>query len=1046
MKNFYITVIQGISMPILLLLTSLMSDCFAQEKQMINLVDSHPVVKEQNSFRGSFTKQATATQPLPVMDLEKFVPASNSIQKLKSISPSFEVMPKTLRPELKSAQELSTGLAFKCDGSPVAIEDEYVAQSGQDLVIGAPGLIANDIDPEGDAIIAANFFAPSHGTLTSIVTNGSFVYVPDNGFTGIDTFQYRIRDANLNFSDYANVIIHVVEPFNRNPIAVADEFAVSAGTTLTVSAPGLIANDIDPDGDAVIAANFYAPSHGTLTSIVTNGSFIYVSDDGFTGIDTFRYRIRDAELNFSDYADVVIHVYEPFNRNPIAVADEFTVSAGTTLTVNAPGLLANDIDPDGDAVIAANFYAPSHGTLTSIVTNGSFIYVPDDGFTGVDTFRYRIRDAELNFSDFVNVIVKVVDSQVNPIASEDFYVTGENQTLTVAAPGLIANDIDPEGDAIIAANFFAPSHGTLTSIVTNGSFVYVPDNGFTGIDTFQYRIRDANLNFSDYANVIIHVVEPFNRNPIAVADEFAVSAGTTLTVSAPGLIANDIDPDGDAVIAANFYAPSHGTLTSIVTNGSFIYVSDDGFTGIDTFRYRIRDAELNFSDYADVVIHVYEPFNRNPIAVADEFTVSAGTTLTVNAPGLLANDIDPDGDAVIAANFYAPSHGTLTSIVTNGSFIYVPDDGFTGVDTFRYRIRDAELNFSDYVNVIVNVFGEYQPPVASAADIVTECQGPEGTPVTLDGSASTFMGNTTIQYTWYENGSIIAGPSSLQTAEVILMMGVYTVTLMVEDECGNTSTDDATVTVEDTSGPLVVASFLPTSQANYFEISCSAEDVCSEVVSSLSVIRIPELVNPVITLKNQSKYALEIDMEKNTVSVKAPDASSFWATILSNGGVVVGDGQVISAKYDKNKYKYSFDASGNLLSVEGNIVTLKCTATDSYGNTSESEAILPENMLKSVIGEAPISNDEEFTGLYRNYPNPFSQRTTIEYRLEIPSYLTVSVFDQVGRMVEELEANQMPAGIHRVIWDAASYKPGVYYYMIEYNGIQLSDKMILLRH
>ena len=248
----------------------------------------------------------------------------------------------------------------------------------------------------------------------------------------------------------------------------------------------------------------------------------------------------------------------------------------------------------------------------------------------------------------------------------------------------------------------------------------------------------------------------------------------------------------------------------------------------------------------------------------------------------------------------------------------------------------------------------------------------------------------------------------------------------------------------DTSGPLVEAAFLPTDHKNYYEISCSSEDVCTEVVSSLSVIRIPELVNPVISFKNQNKYALEIDMEKNTVSVKAPDAADFWATILSNGGVVVSDGQVIGAKYDKNKYKYSFDASGNLVSVEGDIITLKCIATDSNGNTGESEATIPSYNLKSAEFDASIPDGDVSAGLLRNYPNPFAQKTTIEYELEKPAFVNLTVFDQVGRKVEELVNQQMPAGIHKIVWDAVTRKPGIYYYKISYDGKQLSNKMIFL--
>jgi hypothetical protein len=188
-----------------------------------------------------------------------------------------------------------------------------------------------------------------------------------------------------------------------------------------------------------------------------------------------------------------------------------------------------------------------------------------------------------------------------------------------------------------------------------------------------------------------------------------------------------------------------------------------------------------------------------------------------------------------------------------------------------------------------------------------------------------------------------------------------------------------------------------------------------------------------------------IDMEKNTVSVKAPNAAAFWAMIMSNGGVTVVSGQVISAKSDKNKYNFDFDSYGNLISVEGDIITLLCTATDGNGNTGESEATLPSDMLKSDVSEATSFDGEEFTGWHKNYPNPFDRLTTIEYRLEKPAFVNISIFDQTGRMVEQLASKQMPEGVHEIKWDATRQKPGIYFYRIEYDGNQFSAKMILQR-
>jgi hypothetical protein len=189
-----------------------------------------------------------------------------------------------------------------------------------------------------------------------------------------------------------------------------------------------------------------------------------------------------------------------------------------------------------------------------------------------------------------------------------------------------------------------------------------------------------------------------------------------------------------------------------------------------------------------------------------------------------------------------------------------------------------------------------------------------------------------------------------------------------------------------------------------------------------------------------------IDTEKNTVSVKAPDAAAFWAMIMTIEGVPVDNDQVISAKDDKNKYKFSFDKDGNLISVAGDIVTLRCTATDSNGNTGVAEATLPDDMLKSLESMAGSFDGEDFSDWHRNYPNPFTQSTTIEFMMEKSALVNVYIIDQVGGLVERLESRVMPTGINDVTWDASKYNPGMYFYRIEYEGRQVTGKMSYIKH
>ncbi len=80
-----------------------------------------------------------------------------------------------------------------------------------------------------------------------------------------------------------------------------------------------------------------------------------------------------------------------------------------------------------------------------------------------------------------------------------------------------------------------------------------------------------------------------------------------------------------------------------------------------------------------------------------------------------------------------------------------------------------------------------------------------------------------------------------------------------------------------------------------------------------------------------------------------------------------------------------------------------------------------------------------------NYPNPFNPSTTIEFNIDETAYVTLKVYDALGREVETLISDELSAGIHNLQWNAGSYASGIYFYQISKNGIRLTRKMMLLK-
>src|SRR6185295_474783 len=195
------------------------------------------------------------------------------------------------------------------------------------------------------------------------------------------------------------------------------------------------------------------------------------------------------------------------------------------------------------------------------------------------------------------------------------YSTNQGVTLAVAAPGVLGNDNDIDGDAIRAILVSAAAHGTV-ALNIDGSFSYVPAAGFSGSDSFSYKANDGAAD-SNVAVVTIAVAE-VNGAPGALNDSYSTNEDTALTIGAPGVLANDTDADSSALRAVLVSGPAHGTL---VLNGE------------DSFTYRASDGTAS-SDVATVTITV-TAVNDAPVASNNTYTKNEDTTLSVGAPGIL---------------------------------------------------------------------------------------------------------------------------------------------------------------------------------------------------------------------------------------------------------------------------------------------------------------------------------------------------------------------------------------------------------------------------
>ncbi len=599
-----------------------------------------------------------------------------------------------------SAVVTATITVRSVNDAPVALADLYSVNEDAPLHVNAPGVRSNDSDAELDALTVALVTNPTHGTLT-LNSDGSFDYSPVTNFNGTDSFIYRASDGQTT-SPPATVTINVAA-LNDAPMANNDSYSTDEDTTLVIGVPGVLSNDTDVDGDTLTVTLVSPPANGSL-SLNANGSFSYTPVTNFNGSDSFTYQAADGVAN-SAAATVTITV-RPVNDAPIAADQTYTLLEDSLAIIPpATGVLSNAVDADNDRLTALLVTTTTNGTLT-LQTNGAFTYLPSTNFNGTDHFSYRVSDGTTN-SAVALVTITVLSVNDIPLAGNDSYSIDEDTVLSVAAPGILANDSVGDGQSLTAILVGNPVHGAL-SLNANGSFTYTPATNYFGPDSFTYRANDGVTN-SPVSTVNI-TVRPINDVPIVSDDTYATLEDTTLAVPvALGVLTNDFDPDVEILTALLVSTTTNGAL-SLQTNGSFVYVPDANFNGVDHFIYRVTDG-VTISGSAVVTINV-TAVNDSPLAADDNYSTAENVPLAISAPGVLANDSDVEGSALTAVLVSGVSHGVL-SLNANGSFNYSPAANYNGADSFSYRANDGAAN-SGIVVVNISVTPVNTAPVANA--------------------------------------------------------------------------------------------------------------------------------------------------------------------------------------------------------------------------------------------------------------------------------------------------------------------------------------------
>ncbi|MGB8338316.1 MAG: Ig-like domain-containing protein [Burkholderiales bacterium] len=522
------------------------------------------------------------------------------------------------------------------------------------------------------ALLAQAFPAASVAQIETALTQNA----QDLGDTGPDNNFGNGLVNTLAAYNALGVGVPVNHPpaINSVPVTIATQgFAYSYSVAAT-----------DPDGDALTYALTTAPAGMTIAA---SGLINWTPTNIQVGNQSVTVRVTDSgglSVNQSYTIVVAAPPNNPpvINSTPVATATQgvvYSYSVGAT-------------DPDGNTLSYALTTAPAGMTIAS--TTGVISWTPTSAQIGNNSVVVKVTDSGGLFVTQSYTIVVAAPVNHPPVINSAPVITATQGVLYTYSVGAT----DPDGNTLTYALTNAPTG--MTIIASNGLIKWTPTNAQVGSKNVTVRVTDSGgLSVTQSYTIIVANV---NDAPVAQNNSYSVNQGTVLTVAAStGVLANDSDPDGDALTAVLSAGPTKGTLT-LNTNGSFTYTPNAGYSGIDTFTYRAYDGAL-YSNVATVTVTVV---NRAPVAVNDSATAPRRTgTYTPKIIAVLTNDSDPDGTLNIGSLTIAsaPNKGGSVSVNTDGTVAYTPKLNFTGTETFSYKVRDNQGANSNAATVSVSV-------------------------------------------------------------------------------------------------------------------------------------------------------------------------------------------------------------------------------------------------------------------------------------------------------------------------------------------------------
>ena len=584
-------------------------------------------------------------------------------------------------------------------------------------------LLSDWIDPDGDQFFLKSVVAPD-GIAVQFTEDGT-VQIRDLG-SGAGTKALSVTLSDGHAETTGDLQVSVQEAGNVPPVARADFYVARVGEALAIDP---IANDTDPNGDAISLVAAGTPPAGTSVSAdLSRGILTFTGS--VPGSFQFTYTVSDGPSTTVGVIRVDV-VGDDTHALPIAEDDLAVLPSGGASLI-AP--LANDTDPSGGVLVVQSIDVPaSSGLEVTLIERHLLRITAPGGLRDVTSFTYTISNGAGSATAQVSVIPTDAQSEETPPeASPD---TAKVRADDIGSVSVLSNDRSPIGLSLnLDPDVTVLSGSELGTVFVTGNQVRLAAGSEAGVVRVAYTVVDSVGNRAT-STVTFEVVAASAANSAPVPKALSAWAvqGQMTRIPVP---LTGIDPDGDSVALVGIDQPP--AKGSVVLGTEWLeYTPSDDATGTDTFSYIVED-RLGVQGRARVRVGIAPPGsqNHNPTAVPDSVTVRPGREVSIN---VLSNDLDADGDALSVDTdpaTVAVSDASATVTMAEDT-VTVKAPASNGVFVVAYQIQDGRGGRAQgQLTVTVDAEAPLRAPIArddvvSVADLPSDSK-PVSVPVLVN--------------------------------------------------------------------------------------------------------------------------------------------------------------------------------------------------------------------------------------------------------------------------------------------------------------------------